>query len=380
MILTDDDWLDIEIQINLQEDLEGWKSKIEEDSSEGKAILQQYMQFFQKRSSARHHKQSAHFATRAAKVDLQEIQKKSHVYEIPLNSCSDVVRQIRMLESGIADLDEALLKTYPTKHFVKRCQLFQKKVVPRELQKLSQLDVDGEGSSREAFINSIEMTDFNSKTGVAARVVVPLLVYKHQLKDLEEDIEQLKEAARFNGYFMLQCEAVEPRSQHAVEEGVVAVFMSFEAKYSKIDFQMPKFLYHFTLPEKLQSIAKEGLKPRSSSSVFAYPDRVYLFAWEPSFAKMMYIASEMLESHPGEVALLRVDSKKLEDYGPYRNGKMPFFIDPKIVNLDDEEHPRAIYTYEPIPVNIIDDNVELVEVSANGNIIGRKVKSLRDFM
>lgn len=159
---------------------------------------------------------------------------------------------------------------------------------------------------------------------------------------------------------MSQCEKIAPREQKAISAGIAVVWMTFEARYSKMDFEMPEFLCHLTLPENLHSISEKGLQPKSCSDVFLYPERVYFFSWETNGYKAMYGATELLKGRPGEIAVLKVKSKKLEDYGPYKNGKMKFYIDPKIANLDNEVRPRAIYTYEPVPTSLLENEVELL--------------------
>jgi len=121
-MLSDDDMLDIEIGANLEVDLENWNRKLSLDTDLSKKAVESHSKFFKKTSSiAKENALRCHLATRAAKVDLSNIQETLHVSEIPLNSSCDVVRQVRLLEGNVNDLDEALLKTYPTSYFLKKC-------------------------------------------------------------------------------------------------------------------------------------------------------------------------------------------------------------------------------------------------------------------
>jgi len=76
---------------------------------------------------------------------------------------------------------------------------------------------------------------------------------------------------------------------------------------------------------------------------------------------------------------VKVRSGILEKYGPFKTGKMKFFIDPKIANLDDEKQPRAIYTYEPVPAMLLDGIVEILTLNSNGNAVKREPHSLAEF-
>ena len=55
------------------------------------------------------------------------------------------------------------------------------------------------------------------------------------------------------------------------------VSLLFEAKYHEEDFTFAKSLYHVTTADVLSKIKRNGLVPKSKSSKFDYPDRVYLF-------------------------------------------------------------------------------------------------------
>lgn len=75
--------------------------------------------------------------------------------------------------------------------------------------------------------------------------------------------------------------------------------------------------------------------------------------------------------------MLKIDSQKLQNSTLYKNGKMKFYIDQKYPNVDNA-FPDAIYTYENVPMSLIDDNIVIFEIDENGVINNKQKASLSD--
>lgn len=75
--------------------------------------------------------------------------------------------------------------------------------------------------------------------------------------------------------------------------------------------------------------------------------------------------------------MLKIDSQKLQNSTLYKNGKMKFYIDQKYPNVDNT-FPDAIYTYENVPMSLIDDNIVIFEIDENGVINNKQKASLSD--
>jgi len=105
---------------------------------------------------------------------------------------------------------------------------------------------------------------------------------------------------------------------------------------------------------------------------------VYLFN-NAKFSDIAAFAQEKIEDERLEqLALLRINLKNLQSWKSYQDGITKFYVDTKISNIDMRE-ARAIYTYEAIPRELIDDKVIVYEVDARSMIGNGKELDLRKF-
>ena len=142
----------------------------------------------------------------------------------------------------------------------------------------------------------------------------------------------------------------------------------FEAKYHEEDFTFAKNLYHVTTLSMLSKIKHKGLVPKSKSTRFDYPERVYLFNNATQNVMLDYIETKL--AGKDDVAIvLKIDSVKLQDSNAYKNGKMKLYIDHM---FDDISRPaNALFTYNTIDPKLIEDDILFVTVE-NGHITNMK--------
>lgn len=101
-------------------------------------------------------------------------------------------------------------------------------------------------------------------------------------------------------------------------------------------------LYHICPLKYVPKILKNGLQPKQGERKTKHLERLYLFVTEPD--DWHYIAEHFKESRKDEpYALLKVNVKNLKD-------RVKFYYDSNVYR----EYPKAVYTYEPIPNNVIE--------------------------
>lgn len=116
----------------------------------------------------------------------------------------------------------------------------------------------------------------------------------------------------------------------------------FEPKFSTniSKKNLPPFCYHIAPTRVVEKILKQGLTPRDNGRVANHDERVYLFINKPN--NWHYIADRFRESGMNEpYAILSIDMSKIS------NNTM-FYQDTNVMTNN-----PAIYTYEPIPPNSI---------------------------
>lgn len=135
------------------------------------------------------------------------------------------------------------------------------------------------------------------------------------------------------------------------------VVLFFEARFRESQFKLNKFLYHAAPENKKAKIMMHGLIAKSSSSLFDYPGRVYMFNTDD----MSKIANYALESgkksttgkdaHSDDWILVQVDPSLISN--------LKLYVDTNDESTD-MSNPNAVFTYQDIPcsaiVNIKDFN------------------------
>lgn len=378
-LLTDKDFDDIEIEalIDCNETAAAQRfSYSQRNLSEAKEQISKYLKWFHKAKSF----SAAPFLLGSCQTAIRKLQlnllenccMEQHIRnEVQVNSNCNMVEAIRKYESMHNYANEALIKTYPSENFIGICKKFQQKTVPSELQSIKQCDVE-RCSSSQKFIDSIDATDYDSKEKVYGRIVIPFLTYRDDLSIFEKNAIELVKLAKARGYFLTQKDIIDVP---ASKQPIVAVYLAFEAKYSKHCIKLNDTLVHCTSIVNLPKINHVGLQPKAKTKGFFTEDtRVYFF----NNCKHYEIDNYAHDFIGDEFAMLQIKKQKLEAYPQYASGKMRFFTDPRLQNLDDEEMPLAVYTYEPIPRSLIEDAVSIVKFRHGMKSSVEKV-DLRDF-
>ena len=134
-------------------------------------------------------------------------------------------------------------------------------------------------------------------------------------------------------------------TEDIIPHGVHRTFkFMIEPKFSDRDFELNKCpdiktLYHLTMSSKVEKILRVGLNPRSSNSIFNYPDRIYLGLDPDKLEHVLLPAMKAREIKGGSRAILDIDISKI----PSKN---KFKVDPN--------YPDGLFTSDNIPPSAID--------------------------
>jgi len=77
-------------------------------------------------------------------------------------------------------------------------------------------------------------------------------------------------------------------------------------------------------------------------------------------------------------AFLRIKSNDLTSWNSYKDGTVKFYVDTKVVN-DLAKDARALFTYEAIPRDLIDDTISVFEVDDRFRPAGIHTESLNNY-
>lgn len=283
-----------------------------------------------------------------------------------LNYANNYTMLIQRFEHNQQYLWEALIKTYPVKKLVEKFKSWCKDNLSKEMQDVSFEDI-GERSISGRIIDYIDIPDCYEDKDFPGTLTFYVPVERQEdEKQQESHAEKLALEFADNlyvcGYNLANVSLVDVLSDSPT---VAVIAVTFEAKFSHLEFNFSKWLYHVTLLKALKKVKAQGLVPKSQSSVFKYPERVYLFNNAPLNQIVSYATSKAIDSHAQQFALLRVDSSKLQSSQLYKNGKMKFYVDQKFPNVDNTM-PDAVYTYGNIPPSLIDDDVSIFTFGEDG--------------
>lgn len=159
----------------------------------------------------------------------------------------------------------------------------------------------------------------------------------------DNNMKLIEKAMNFCGYFLAF-----PKEKE-IKEGE-PISLQFEPKIQEEDKEIrkeEKYLFHLTPQSHIFKILKIGLSPRSTNSMFNYPERVYMLrasAGESAIyelGKQLYDADENFRNS-GVYAVITIDISKI----------------PESVKLhNDPNYPYSIYTTSNIsPDAIVDVN------------------------
>ena len=141
------------------------------------------------------------------------------------------------------------------------------------------------------------------------------------------------------------------------------VILQYEAKFDIEVSDIPKSLYHLTTCEKINSVLKMGLTPRSSTEYFNFKDRIYLATSKNSLTDLAIQKSAISKNSLSDLELQKsvISRKKcfivLEINLNGVTDRIRFFRDPNFI--------EGIYTLENIPKNAIEP-IEKILIDENG--------------
>ena len=116
----------------------------------------------------------------------------------------------------------------------------------------------------------------------------------------------------------------------------------FNKKFDFEDNSIKPKLYHVTDSKYMNRIKKNGLVPRSGSTIDNYDDRLYLFDNKNTIVN--FINEKMIYAPEFDAVVLEINTRKLN--------KLRLHSDPKYKNKD------AFYTYDIIPLSALKDITE----------------------
>ena len=311
---------------------------------------------------------------------LSEDAQQDHKSEQCLNSPFNLKRLLIEKEHSKVCYSEALIETYPTKMIVRSFREWYKKNVDDQLQhmRLSDIvqqhyatrDIDQWLDYELADIAEIQQyADDNNEDG-SDIVTFYIPYFKSKIDETSSMLDDLCNALYRCGYNIASSEKIVFDQKYQKRSDIGVIYVTFEPKFSRQNFDFSEFLYHVTPTDTLHKINARGLMPLSKHSFFKYPDRVYLFSNCPVSSILDYGISKAQRKNQTKVALLRIKSLDLTCDVKYKNGINKFYVDKKYQVLDGNE-PIAIYTYNNIDRKLIDDNIVVFEIY-NGIVQNKK--------
>ena len=283
-------------------------------------------------------------------------------------------------EHGIVFMQEALLKTYPTKMLTKivvrsmckhldiqRC-LVSFSLQSTKLANDSQLMIydmgikkfiEWEPSDGLDYTVMVKCSCKNVEEDVAGRIV-----YKLGMKtdDRQRDVnrfiystQELIECGQKLGY-----DYIAQSTQYDESHKILICYVAYEAKFQDANIEIEDDLYHIAPVSTVEKILKFGISPKSKTFMNGekvnHSDRVYLFnGFNKDAFNRFIVQLEKMSSHydklkklllqTKEYALLKVDKRKALGLKQYRDNNF---------QSKDIKHPTALYTYSNIPLNAIE--------------------------
>ena len=161
-----------------------------------------------------------------------------------------------------------------------------------------------------------------------------------------------------------------------VPDDVDVWYIQLEEKFSEIKPELSDVLYHIVPSRYIKKVMKNGLIPRSKSDRFSYTGRVYLFNNADVETAKRYALkkiSDIRKHHPSEYAdddgfyLLSIKKDNLLNS---EHHKTPTFYldscyDGKLGGI---KASKAIFTYDNIPIDMIEPTAWYYEVNDDGEI------------
>lgn len=307
-----------------------------------------------------------------------------------INDPVRLTEAIRNKEHNVVYVAEALMKTYPIDVLVRGFRKWFKKNVKTELQGISFSDItekhwatkDLDDIFGKKFIDVVEQHKFDEQSKQPGLVTFYIPFTEEQIEDrrTEDIVKEFANEMYVYGYNVSSYELIEFDDNFIKNDfsDVIVMYITFEAKFADISFEMSEWLYHVTPINNLKNINRQGLVPRSNHSFYDYPDRVYLFNdCDMSFI-LDYAMSKTDNVGQSQFALLKISSSKLKDDAQYKNGNLKFYIDQKYF-IGEDGNPQAMFTYNNVKRALVDDEIVIFSMQ-NSRISSKKKTQLSTFV
>ena len=263
-------------------------------------------------------------------------------------------------------ITEGLSKTYPTSKFIKWYYKYAHEKLPHSLQNITYSIFDNKSRYFDKDVlkdtpifkiayyigrNNCQYYLSNPCDNSTVYNTVVLLIPAYKDMDFRQDfLNMLIDKSFVYGYNFSHIE-----KNKTLDENIVVYKVQFEAKFPVTPFKLNENLYHITFFSNLEKIKKHGLIPKSNSFLFDYPDRIYLFNSEDSQLMIDYfmqkISSNVKQTNT-KFCIIKIKKSSILNSHLYKNENLTFYIDSYFDYVNNAE---AIFTYNGIPANLIDD-------------------------
>lgn len=273
----------------------------------------------------------------------------------PLNKPRYLVELLKNYDTCIY-LSEAEAKTIPTKKFISDFAGFCSKTLPDELNRVAfnQLYRDNDGNV--VICNPPIITDEDQD--ISPMICLALPAYTDEKSQANKLISKFIEIAVNDGYFLAyKPTTVDCKYHDDVSKDVSIIYMTFEAKYTSLNVDLAGNLFHVTTEKALKDIVKHGLVPKSESTEFSYPPRIFLFN-KSEYDEILAYGKNKAEQNGFQCFyVLKIDKSSIENYPKFKSNDFMLYRDPSFSHDDSKTDETAIFTYDKIPVSLLNENV-----------------------
>ena len=252
-------------------------------------------------------------------------------------------------------LAEATAKTIPTHDFAGHFAEFCQKKLPHKLASVTFSQLYRDNDTAVVIASPVKTTDIDKDVSPMVCFAFPFWTEDAQTanKLIKDFIDQAVE----DGYFLSYFDTVKCKYHDNLPQDVSICYLTFEAKYTQLDVQLESNLFHVTTEEPLRSIAEHGLQPKAESKEFEYPPRIFLF--NKADQKLIFEYGKAKARRLGKTVfyVIRVEKAKLEHSDLYQDGKIVLYLDPAFSQDDNSTDSTAVFTYDQIPIQLLNDNL-----------------------
>ena len=300
-----------------------------------------------------------------------------------INNPNRLTALIREKESDVSYMSEGLIKTAKKELLHK---IFKKSLIEHVPEELRNLKISALGTGTNNGDETVFDYAFFNEPEKEITPIARFVFAIYSSGSLEADDKAAGDIAKdiadelyCCGYNFSAIRRIADSKADVNGKKAIGYYIQFEAKFSDFEFEMAPALYHVTLERYIDKIKTRGLVPSSKSSLFRYPERVYLFNFHneesASYQQKIMISymrqrlMSIFGHETGEAAIrskfdpkldkgfyiVKITRKKLMDSPLFTSGKLDFYIDACYDGqpMGTGKSP-AIFTYNNIPANIIE--------------------------